>query len=519
MKDLILSVDCGTQSLRTFLFDFAGKISAFSKIEYEPYVSVQPGWAEQDVRVYWKAFLDAIDALRDQIKDFEKRVAAITVTTLSDTMVNVDKSGNPLRPAILWLDQRKNFLNLRKRPFLMHLSHIIAGMDEPVRILQSESKVDWIRNNQPEIWKNTHKFLQVSGFFNFMLTGKFVDSVSSQVGHLPFDYKNRRWATQKDISSILFYVEPEKLPDLVEPSQEVGKVTSQASKITGLLEGTPVIASGSDKSCEALGSGCVNSKRSNLSLGTMASIQVISKKYFEPVRFMPAYPAVIPGAYNPSVSVFRGFWMVTWFKNEFGFKERLDAERLGIFEEALLDEMISKVPTGSLGLISQPYWGPGLKMPEAKGSFIGFGEIHTRSHMYRAMIEGIGYALFEGLQHIEKNGKIKIENISVSGGGAKSDDVCQIMADIFGRPVQKSETNEASGLGAAMVAGVGLGIYSDFGSATANMVRFQKEFLPDINNNDLYQKIFREVYLHIYPRLKKLYKNIRRITNYPEIKR
>ncbi|MGC9139744.1 FGGY family carbohydrate kinase, partial [Athalassotoga sp.] len=93
MKDLILSVDCGTQSLRTFLFDFAGKISAFSKIEYEPYVSVQPGWAEQDVRVYWKAFLDAIGALRDQIKDFEKRVAAITVTTLSDTMVNVDKSG------------------------------------------------------------------------------------------------------------------------------------------------------------------------------------------------------------------------------------------------------------------------------------------------------------------------------------------------------------------------------------------------------------------------------------------
>ncbi len=519
MKDLILSIDCGTQSLRTFLFDFTGKISAFEKVEYEPYVSIYPGWAEQDVKVYWKAFLDALNSLRDQIKDFEKRVAAITVTTLSDTMVNVDKDGNSLRPAILWLDQRKNFVNLRKRPLLMYLSHVIARMDEPVRILQSESKVDWIRNNQPEIWKKTHKFLQISGFFNFMLTGKFVDSVSSQVGHIPFDYRKRTWADKKDISSILFYVEPEKLPDLVEPSQEIGKISFKAAKITGLLEGTPVIASGSDKSCEALGSGCVDAKKANVSLGTMASIQVISKKYFEPVKFMPAYPAVISGEYNPSVSVFRGFWMVTWFKNEFGFKERLDAERLGIFEEALLDEMISKVPAGSLGLIAQPYWGPGLKMPEAKGSFIGFGEIHTRSHMYRAMIEGIGYALFEGLQNIEKNGKIKIESISVSGGGANSNDVCQIMADIFGRPVQKIETNEAAGLGAAMVASVGIGIYNDFESATSNMVRVQKEFIPNIGNNEIYQKIFKDVYLHIYPRLKKLYKVIRKITNYPETKR
>lgn len=516
MKDLILSIDCGTQSLRTFLFDFNGKINDFAKIDYEPYTSVRPGWAEQNLSVYWNAFLKTLNLLKDKNPSFEKRVSAIVVTTLSDTMINVDKDGNPLRPAILWLDQRKNFSNLRKRPLFMRLSHVIAGMDEPVRVLQSESKVDWIRNNQPDVWKNTYKFLQVSGFFNFMLTGKFVDSVASQVGHIPFDYKKRKWASKNQISSILFYVEPEKLPDLVEPTNEVGRVTSKAAQLTGLVEGTPVIASGADKSCEAIGSGCVNVGKANMSLGTMASIQIISKKYFEPVKFMPAYPAAIPNAYNPSVSVFRGFWMITWFKNEFGFKERIDAEKLGIFEEELLDEMISKVPAGSFGLLSQPYWGPGLKMPEAKGAFIGFGEIHTRSHMYRAMIEGIGYALFEGLRNIEKNGKLKISALSVSGGGSKSDDVCQIMADIFGLPVFKSETNEASGLGAAMVAAVGLGIYNDFESATEKMIRFQKQFLPNSESNDLYQKLFKEVYVHIYPRLKRLYKNIRKITNYPE---
>ena len=517
MKDLILSVDCGTQSLRTFLFDSKGKMWAFSKIDYDPYSSPYPGWAEQDPEIYWSAFLKSLENLKEQIDNFQSRVAGITVTTLSDTMINVDKDGNPLRPAILWLDQRKNFLNLRKRPFLTRLSHILVNMDEPFIILQSESKVDWIRNYQPDIWKSTDKFLQVSGFFNFRLTGKPVDSIASQIGHIPFDYKKKSWASKDNVSYMLFYVEPEKLPDLVEPSTVIGKITSKASAQTGLIEGTPVLSCGSDKGCETIGTGCVENYKANVSLGTMASIQMTSKKYFEPIKFMPAYPSVIPGAYNPSVSIFRGFWMVTWFKNEFGFKERLDAEKLGIFEENLLDEMVSKVPAGSLGLISQPYWGPGLKMPEAKGAFIGFGESHTRAHMYRAMIEGIGYALLEGLIKIEKRGKVEVKSLTVSGGGSKSNDICQIFSDIFGLPVEKSEINEAAGLGAAIVASVGIGMNENFDIAAREMVRYSQKFLPNSANHELYQKLFK-VYERMYPRLKKLYGDIRKITNYPEIK-
>ncbi len=515
MKDLILSVDCGTQSLRTFLFDSKGKMVAFSKIDYEPYSSPRPGWAEQDPEIYWMAFLKSLENLKDQVDNFQIRIAAITVTTLSDTMINVDKDGNALRPAILWLDQRKNFINLRKRSFLTHLSHILVNMDEPFRILQSESKVDWIRNHQPDVWKKTEKFLQVSGFFNFRLTGKFVDSTASQIGHIPFDYKKKRWSSKGDISYMLFYVEPEKLPDLVDPTTIIGRITSQAAVQTGLIEGTPVIASGSDKGCESVGTGCVENDKANISLGTMASIQITSKKYFEPIRFMPAYPSVIPNYYNPSVSIFRGFWMITWFKNEFGFKERLDAEKLGIFEENLLDEMISKVPPGSLGLISQPYWGPGLKMPEAKGAFIGFGEAHTRAHMYRAMIEGIGYALLEGLIKIERRGNLKVRSLTISGGGSKSNDICQIFADIFGLPVEKGAINEAAGLGAAIVASVGIGMHKDFDAATKEMVKYSQKFLPNDSNHELYQKLFK-VYGEMYSRLKKLYEDIRKITNYPE---
>ncbi len=517
MKDLILSVDCGTQSLRTFLFDLKGKMVAFSKIDYEPYSSPNPGWAEQDPEIYWSSLLKSLKYLREQVDDFQSRVAGMAITTLSDTMINVDKDGNPLRPAILWLDQRKNFLNLRKRSFLTHLSHILVNMDEPFRILQSESKVDWIRNYQPDIWEKTYKFLQVSGFFNFRLTGKFVDSIASQIGHIPFDYKKQNWSSKDNVSYMLFYVEPEKLPDLAEPATVIGRITSKAATQTGLIEGTPVISCGSDKGCETIGTGCIENDKANISLGTMASIQITSKRYFEPIKFMPAYPSVIPGAYNPSVSIFRGFWMITWFKNEFGFKERLDAEKLGIFEENLLDEMISKVPAGSLGLISQPYWGPGLKMPEAKGAFIGFGEVHTRAHMYRAMIEGIGYALLEGLIKIEKRGDLKVKSLTISGGGSKSDDICQIFSDIFDLPVEKSAINEAAGLGAAIAASVGIGMCADFNTATREMVKYSQKFLPDDSNHELYQKLFK-VYKKIYPKLKKIYSDIRKITNYPEIR-
>lgn len=516
MKDLILSVDCGTQSLRTFLFDANGKIVSFSKIDYEPYSSPNYGWAEKDPMEYWGAFLKSLSILKEKIDDFPHRIAGIAVTTLSDTMINVDRSGNPLRPAILWLDQRKNFLNLRKRSVPTYLSHLLVRMDEPFRILQSESKVDWIRNYQHDVWEKTFKFLQVSGFFNFKLTGKFVDSVASQVGHIPFDYKKRKWATKENVSSMLFYVEPEKLPDIVEPTTIIGYITKEASIETNLIEGTPVLASGADKSCETVGMGCIDLRKANISLGTMASIQVISKKYFEPIRFMPSYAAVIPNAYNPSFSIFRGFWMVTWFKNEFGFKEKLDAEKSGIFEEVLLDEMISTVPAGSLGLILQPYWGPGLKMPEAKGAFIGFGEVHTRAHMYRAMIEGIGYGLLEGLKRMEKRGNFKVSSLAVSGGGSKSNDICQILSDIFNLPVEKGEINEAAGLGAAMAASVGLGIHDNFESATKKMIGYSQTFTPDSSNSELYQKIFNDIYVHIYPKLRKLYKEIRKITNYPE---
>ncbi|MDY6821801.1 MAG: FGGY-family carbohydrate kinase, partial [Deferribacterota bacterium] len=348
------------------------------------------------------------------------------------------------------------------------------------------------------------------------LTGLFLDSIGSQIGHIPFDYKKMKWSKKGSLNYLLFPVETEKLPDLVAPGEIIGKIIPSAAKLTGIKEGTPVIACGSDKGCETIGMGIIDTSKASLSFGTTATVQTTSKNYFEAIKFMPPYPAVIPGYYNPEVEIFRGYWMITWFKNEFGYKEKIEAEKNGVIPEIELNKLLKQVPPGSMGLMLHPSWGPGLKHPEAKGAIIGFGGVHKRAHVYRAVIEGLAYALLEGMHSIEKASKTKISEAGVSGGASRSDEICQISADIFNLPLYRGVTHETSALGAAIVSAVGLKVYKDFNSAIKNMVKVGKTFYPNEENTFLYNELYKRVYRKMYKSLKPLYKDIRDIVGYPE---
>lgn len=515
MKELVLSVDCGTQSLKAFLFNNQGKILKEERVFYAPYFSKNPGWTEQDADLYWKSTGEAVRRIVTSFPEIAKRIRGITITTQRATLVVVDEKGNPLRPAIVWLDQRKAKFDA-KIPFFKEIAYKFVGMSEASRIAQSEAKVNWIRQNEPGIFKKAFKFLFLSGYLNYKLTGKFIDSKASQVGYLPFDHKRRDWASPNDIKSIIFPVSREKLVELVEPSEKIGKLTKEASDFLGLPEGLAVFASASDKSCETLAMGVLSEDVASLSFGTTATIQVTTKKYFEPVKHMPAYVAAVPGHYNPEIEIFRGFWMITWFKEEFGAREVEKAIKKGVAPEELMNDFLKKVPAGSLGLMVQPYWTPGLKMPEAKGAMIGFGSVHTRAHIYKAIIEGLGYALRDGKEKIERMGDMEINKLAVSGGGAQSDEICQITSDIFNLPVYRGETHESSGLGAAIDAFVGLGSYNTFSEAVKNMVRYGRIFNPKLENVEIYEELFKKVYSHMYPHLKPLYGKIRDVIGYPE---
>ncbi len=511
----ILSIDCGTQSIRALLFSKQGEMLKRVQIEYEPYVSHHPGWAEQDPELYWNTLVSACRQLKESDPLLFDNIKGVGVTTQRASMINVDENGRVLRPAILWMDQR-SAAPVWGQKGLIRMGLSLLRLNKKIKDIQVQGKCNWIMQKQPDIWKQTYKYLQISGFLNYRLTGNFTDSIASQIGHIPFDYKQQRWAGSFQLAKKLFPIDVKKLPKLIAAGDLLGNISAKASAVSGLKTGIPVIACGSDKGCETLGAGVTKAGMASLSFGTTATVQIVSKKYVEPIRYMPPYPAVIPSQYNPEVEIFRGFWMISWFKKQFAHKEVQKAKKLGISAEEVLNKCLAKTQPGAMGLMVQPYWGQGLDHPDAKGAMIGFGDVHTKDHVYRAVIEGLGFALLEGMQRIEAKTGVKIKMAAVSGGASQSDEICQIFADIFNIPMTKGQTHETSGLGAAIITANGIGWFDSVKEASKKMVHSKTVFQPNLEHVKIYSQLYTRVYKRMYGSLKPLYANIKEITGYPK---
>lgn len=512
--DVILAIDNGTQSVRALLFDLDGNLLARSRVVIEPYFSQQPGWAEQHPEYFWTSLCHACQQLWRQTDIPKEAVRGVTLTTQRATMINVDRDGKPLRPAIVWLDQRRTS-GLPPVGGVWGALFKLVRMSGTVAYFQAEAEANWIRTHQPDIWAKTHKFLLLSGYLTYRLTGRFVDSVGSQVGYMPFDYKKLRWAGPRDWKWQAVPLNPALLPDLVPPTGTLGTITPEAAEATGIPAGLPIIAAAADKACEVLGSGGLAPHIGCLSYGTTATINTTHRKYIEVIPLIPPFPSAVPGAYSLEIQIYRGYWMVSWFKNEFGYREMLIAEEMDVEPEVLLDGLAGEVPPGAAGLVLQPYWSPGVKVPgpEARGAIIGFSDVHTRAHMYRAILEGLAYALREGKERMEKRSRVPITELRVSGGGSQSDGALQLTADIFGLPTARPHTFETSGLGAAIDAAVGLKLHPDFDTAIRRMTRVSKVFEPDPATHATYDQIYHRVYKQMYRRLQPLYKALHEITN------
>ena len=513
MGENLLAIDCGTQSVRALLFNPKGELLAKAKVAIEPYTSSQPGWAEQDPEVFWNALCDACHQLFKEKGIDKTSIAAVALTSQRSTVVNLNAEGKPLRPAIVWLDQRR----AEEFPHVGGMwgaAFDLAGARDTVEYLQAECEANWINQHQPELWANTYKFIFLSGYLTYKLIGEFKDSVGCQVGYMPFDYKKQAWATKSHWYWQALEIQKEKLVELVPVGSPLGEISAAASAATGIPAGLTMIASAADKACEVLGSGSLESNIACLSYGTTATINTTHEKYIEIIPLIPPYPAAVPDLYNMELQIYRGYWMVNWFKNEFGLRETGIAEKRGMEPEALFDDLVSSVPPGSQGLVLQPYWSPGLRHPgpEARGAIIGFSDVHTRAHLYRAILEGLAYALLEGKERTEKRSKVKIDQIRIAGGGSQSDAAMQITADVFGLQVSRPHLYEASGLGAAMNAAVGAGLHPDYSTALSAMTRLGDTFMPEMATHRIYQELYQGVYLKMYARLQPFYKAMQHIT-------
>lgn len=512
-KEIVLSIDCGTQSIRAMLFDKEGNLLAKAKNAFkEPYFSIKPGYAEQHVEFYWDELCKATNQVKEQYPELWEQIAAVTVTTIRASYVCVDKDYKPLRPMILWLDQRKAPINPKKDiPLLPRILFKAVGMYEAVVKQMQKGACNWIMREEPDIWAKTHKYLAYSSYMNYMLCGSTQDAVASQIGHVPLNYKKQEWYASGELNRCMFNIPTDKLSELVPSGTVIGEITEEAEKATGIKAGTKVIASGSDKACETLGVGCINDYSASLSFGTTATIQTTTSEYVEPIAFMPAYPAVVKDRYNPEVQIFRGYWMISWFKEQFAKHEESIAKEKGVSLEEILDEKLETIPPCSEGLLLQAFWTPGLKEPEGKGAIIGFSDVHKKEHIYRAIIEGIGFGLMDGLKAMEKKCKHPVDYLTVSGGGSSSDIICQITADMFGRPVKRVQTYETSGLGSAMATFLGLGVYNTVEEAVEKMVHFADTFEPNMDNHKIYAEMYDKVYSKMYKCVKPLYLAIRDI--------
>jgi sugar (pentulose or hexulose) kinase len=506
----ILTMDFGTQSVRVGIFNHKGEVLAMEKQKYEPpYFSTRPNYAEQDPNYYFDCLCQCTKRLSEKNADLLKSVGGITLTCFRDSAVLLDKEGKVIRPMILWLDQRMAECP-KKLPAYQRAIFRLIGKSDAIYFNRKRSVGNWLQENEPENWAKVDKFVNVSTYFIYLLTGQLKDSASNQSGHYPLNGKKRQWDKnpEKDMTGQIFNLKKSMLCTLVKEGELIGGITKEAADKTGLPEGLAMYACGSDKSCETLGLGVIDDRMAALSYGTASSVETTRIKYTESEPFLPGFPSCVPGYYNMDIQIYRGYWMINWFLKEFGGREVNDIMISDVSAEDY-NKNLKLVPPGSDGLVLQPYWGPGLARPLAKGAIIGFSDVITREHFYRAIIEGIAYALREGLEHFERKTRHPIPKLRISGGGSQSDEICQITADVFGREVTRVQTFETSSLGAAVAGFLALGVYSSAPEAVAAMVREKDTFKPNPEIHAKYDYLYKKAYKQMYPSLKGIYQNIK----------
>ncbi len=502
-KPLVLSFDVGTQSMRAILFNSIGEIENYEQIKYEtPYFVKENTYIEQDPNFYFEMLCEASRRLKAKNPSDFDRIIAVTSTCFRDSVLCLDENFKPITNTILWLDKREVDRNLLpKIPLFKRILFKIVGKWETIETQQRQSACNWLMVNDKETWDKCKKFVFLPTYINYLLSGNLIDSSAGMIGHMPFDFKKGRWMKKNGLTRCLYDIPSEKLSNISKCGEIIGHIVKETANLTGIKEGTPLISTGADKASETLGLSVSNREKAAISFGTASTITFYSDKYKEPMAFAPCYPGLIDDSYNPEFQVYRGYWMLSWFKEQFCKEEMEEAKKLGVRCESILDKTLKTINPGSDGLILEPYWTPGILCPNMRGSIIGFTDKHTKYHIYRAIIEGIGFSLMDAMYTMERRTGNKIKTLYVGGGGSQSDEICQITADMFGLPVKRVQTHESCGLGGAIVAFKRMQVHTSYDEAIKNMVRDKETFTPNLKNHEIYMDLYTNVYRHLEKKL------------------
>ena len=456
----ILAHDLGTSGNKATLFSEEGRLIGSTVYAYGCHY-FNDNWAEQDPGDWWKSICDTTRGLIEKTGVDRRDIAAVSFSGQMMGCLCVDKSGAPLRPSIIWADQRAQAQQraIGEQISLSDYYHIVGHRNAASYGLQ---KLMWVRDNEPDVYRRTYKTLNAKDYIVLKLTGEFLTEPSDASSNACVDLNTLKWSERiVNISGI----DGDKLPDIVPSTQVAGGVTREAAEATGLAEGTPVVMGGGDGVCANVGAGSVKPGQTFSYVGSSAWIASTSDHpVFDEKMRTVTWAHIVPGMYAPNGTMQSAGGSYAWLKNQVCRHEAAEAERRGVSAYDLINEEIAQSPVGANGVIFLPYllgeraprWNP-----DAKAAFLGLKMENERRDMLRSVLEGVTMNLGVILEILRQH--LTIDEILVIGGGAKGAVWRQMMADVYDARIKvPALLEEATSMGAAVTGGVGVGLFRDF---------------------------------------------------------
>lgn len=491
-RNIVIGIDSSTTATKAIAWTPDGTIVGQGR---SPISLLSPAHNcyEQDPEDWWRSACEALRELLQQVDP--NAVAALAISNQRETFAALTEDGRPVRPAIVWLDQRceKEVAWLTARVGGERI-HRITG--KPPDIAPVAYRLAWMLRHEPELFRRTAMFTDVHGYLVWRLTGQFRTSWASADPLGLFDMERKAWSPEilraLDLSS-------DQLPVPLRPGTVIGAVSEAAARATSLRPDTPVVAGGGDGQAAGLGVNALGADRGYLNLGTAVVAGIYSNEYRIGTAWRTMGSCTGDGYYFET-SLRSGAFLIEWFVRQVC---GVAGDSHAVLRE--LEAEAAAIPIGSDGLLALPYWGAVMTPywdPQARGCWIGLSGSHGRGHMYRSLLEGIALeqALVTGM--IEDATGAAVSTITAIGGGAASDLWCQIMADATGKSIQRSSTVEASSLGAAICAAVGAGLFPNTADAADAMCETAVQVMPPSPENRRRYADLLGVYREIYPALR-----------------
>ena len=495
-----LGIDVGTSGTKVLLMDAEGRIRATASSAYEVRVP-RPLWSEQDPDDWYEAAVAATRAVLKKSRIGGKQVGGIGFSGQMHGLVLTDGAGKPLRPCILWNDQRSAEQAEQIERRVGGKSELVAMVGNVAMTSFTLTRLLWVRQHEPAVYERAKHLLLPKDYVRLRLTGEYAADVSDASGTLMLDNHRRDWSGW---ALSLFDVDRALLPPVLESQQVAGRLRPEAAEAMGLAAGTPVVAGGGDQPVGAVGAGVVSEGLCGATVGTSGVVILHTTRYrTEPSGGVQTFCAAVPGQWCMFGCVLAAGGSLQWFRNVLGGAEVAKAKKKGIDPYVLLGERAAAAPPGCQGLFWLPYL-TGERTPHAdphaRAGWIGIHAGTTRDDLVRSVMEGATYAMNDVLTVLRGLG-LPIRQVRLAGGGARSALWRQMQADIYGLPCATLNVAEAPAYGAAILAAVGTGGFKDVREACRAGIRVTQTIRPSPARRRFYAERYAQ-FRRLYPALK-----------------